>query len=103
MKMFEILDLQVSSASNDDFSYQKFRSKWFSLIREYLFSFFFFFTLQDYRISHIPTHALTITERETYKTRKEILVHVGTLVRDATIELERLKLAESSEEIRGEI
>ncbi|CAH1780583.1 unnamed protein product [Owenia fusiformis] len=46
----------------------------------------------DRRIAHMPYHALTYAERDTYNARRALLDHVGTIMRGAAIEKERDRL-----------
>merc|ERR1712154_468098 len=46
---------------------------------------------QDRRIAHMPYHALTHAERETYNARKKLLAHVGDILRNKAVEREKKK------------
>ena len=43
---------------------------------------------QDRRIAHMPYHALTPDERETYAARRDMLAHLGHLFRQQAVEFE---------------
>ncbi|XP_048250004.1 ankyrin repeat and MYND domain-containing protein 1-like isoform X1 [Haliotis rufescens] len=53
---------------------------------------------QDRRIAHMPYHALTHAERETYNARKKLLAHVGDIMRGKAVERERRRLEEEFRE-----
>ncbi|XP_070173269.1 ankyrin repeat and MYND domain-containing protein 1-like isoform X2 [Littorina saxatilis] len=48
---------------------------------------------QDRRIAHMPYHALTHAERETYNARRRLLAHVGDILRTKAVEREKKRLA----------
>ncbi|XP_076806733.1 ankyrin repeat and MYND domain-containing protein 1-like isoform X2 [Clavelina lepadiformis] len=52
---------------------------------------------QDLRISHTPYHALNLKERETYTARKRLLAHLGSLLRDAAVNVERERLIQEGQ------
>lgn len=45
----------------------------------------------DRRIAHMPYHALTHAERETYNARKKLLAHVGDILRDKAVTREKTR------------
>ncbi|XP_069103770.1 ankyrin repeat and MYND domain-containing protein 1-like [Argopecten irradians] len=47
---------------------------------------------QDRRIAHMPYHALTHAERETYNARRKLLAHIGDILRTKAVERERRRL-----------
>lgn len=51
---------------------------------------------KDTRIAHTPYHALSYQERDTYNARKRLLSHLGSLLRDAAVKMERDKLRRES-------
>ncbi|KAK6167259.1 hypothetical protein SNE40_021334 [Patella caerulea] len=53
---------------------------------------------QDRRIAHMPYHALTHAERETYNARRKLLGHVGDIMRIKATEREKQKM---EEELKG--
>ena len=44
--------------------------------------------VQDRKIAHTPYHALTICERECYNARREMLDHLGDLLRTQVLKKE---------------
>ncbi|CAG5117826.1 unnamed protein product, partial [Candidula unifasciata] len=58
---------------------------------------------QDRRIAHVPYHALTPAERETYNARRQLLAHVGDIARLKAVEREkRRNLEEEREGMRSQ-
>ncbi|XP_064638742.1 ankyrin repeat and MYND domain-containing protein 1-like isoform X2 [Lineus longissimus] len=53
----------------------------------------------DRRIAHMPYHALTQAERETFNARRKLLAHDGDLLREAAVAKEKMRIEE--EEILG--
>ncbi|KAK7484268.1 hypothetical protein BaRGS_00024517, partial [Batillaria attramentaria] len=49
---------------------------------------------QDRRIAHMPYHALTPQERETYNARKKLLAHLGDILRGKAVEREKKRREE---------
>ncbi|KAH9509404.1 Ankyrin repeat and MYND domain-containing protein 1 [Bulinus truncatus] len=49
---------------------------------------------QDRRIAHMPYHALTPTERETYNARRRLLGHVGDIMRIKAVEREKKRISD---------
>ncbi|KAI8772528.1 ankyrin repeat and MYND domain-containing protein 1 isoform X1 [Biomphalaria glabrata] len=49
---------------------------------------------QDRRIAHMPYHALTPAERDTYNARKRLLAHVGDIMRVKAVEREKQRIAD---------
>ncbi|XP_071838604.1 ankyrin repeat and MYND domain-containing protein 1-like isoform X2 [Apostichopus japonicus] len=47
---------------------------------------------QDKRIAHMPYHALTYNERDTYNARRKLLAHLGNILRSAAVQRERERL-----------
>ncbi|XP_021351487.1 ankyrin repeat and MYND domain-containing protein 1-like isoform X4 [Mizuhopecten yessoensis] len=47
---------------------------------------------QDRRIAHMPYHALTHAERETYNARRKLLAHIGDILRTKAVDRERRRL-----------
>nr|XP_002733450.1 PREDICTED: ankyrin repeat and MYND domain-containing protein 1-like [Saccoglossus kowalevskii] len=47
---------------------------------------------QDRRIAHMPYHALTHSERDTYNARRKLLAHMGDLLREAAVNREQRRL-----------
>ena len=47
---------------------------------------------QDRRIAHMPYHALTPAERETFNARRRLLAHLGDIIRQKATEKERQRL-----------
>ncbi|KAJ8030902.1 Ankyrin repeat and MYND domain-containing protein 1 [Holothuria leucospilota] len=47
---------------------------------------------QDRRIAHMPYHALTYSERDTYNARRKLLAHLGNILRSAAVQRERERL-----------
>ncbi|XP_071797994.1 ankyrin repeat and MYND domain-containing protein 1-like isoform X4 [Asterias amurensis] len=47
---------------------------------------------QDRRIAHMPYHALTHSERDTYNARRKLLAHLGDILRGAAVKRERQRL-----------
>ena len=56
---------------------------------------------QDRRIAHMPYHALTHTERDTYNARRRLLGHLGDILRQKAVDRERMRLYEEEMEGRG--
>ena len=54
-------------------------------------------TPQDRRIAHMPYHALTHAERETYNARRKLLAHIGGILRTKAVDQERRRLQEESQ------
>ncbi|XP_038049851.1 ankyrin repeat and MYND domain-containing protein 1-like isoform X2 [Patiria miniata] len=54
---------------------------------------------QDRRIAHMPYHALTHSERDTYNARRKLLAHLGDILREAAVRRERERL--EMEELGG--
>ena len=50
------------------------------------------YILQDRRIAHMPYHALTHAERETFNARRQLLAHLGDILRGKAVERERARL-----------
>ena len=55
------------------------------------------FTWQDRRIAHMPYHALTYTERETYNARRKLLAHLGDILRTKAVDREKRRMLEEEE------
>ncbi|XP_052104362.1 ankyrin repeat and MYND domain-containing protein 1-like isoform X1 [Mytilus californianus] len=51
---------------------------------------------QDRRIAHMPYHALTHAERDTYNARKKLLEHLGDILRTKAVERERFRLEDDN-------
>ncbi|GFN73997.1 hypothetical protein PoB_000050300, partial [Plakobranchus ocellatus] len=49
---------------------------------------------QDRRIAHMPYHALTHAERETYNARRKLLAHIGDIMRNKAVEREKRRTLE---------
>ncbi|XP_078310811.1 ankyrin repeat and MYND domain-containing protein 1-like isoform X2 [Crassostrea virginica] len=49
---------------------------------------------QDRRISHMPFHALSHSERATYQARKKLLEHIGNILRTKAVEREKSRMDE---------
>ncbi|XP_062566386.1 ankyrin repeat and MYND domain-containing protein 1-like, partial [Saccostrea cucullata] len=49
---------------------------------------------QDRRISHMPFHALSHSERATYQARKKLLEHIGNILRTKAVEREKMRMDE---------
>ncbi|XP_033096142.1 ankyrin repeat and MYND domain-containing protein 1-like isoform X2 [Anneissia japonica] len=47
---------------------------------------------QDRRIAHMPYHALTHTERDTYNARRRLLAYLGDILREASVRKEKERL-----------
>ncbi|XP_065925603.1 ankyrin repeat and MYND domain-containing protein 1 isoform X10 [Magallana gigas] len=47
---------------------------------------------QDRRISHMPFHALSHSERATYQARKKLLEHIGNILRTKAVEREKTRM-----------
>ncbi|XP_030838213.1 ankyrin repeat and MYND domain-containing protein 1 [Strongylocentrotus purpuratus] len=47
---------------------------------------------QDRRIAHMPYHALTHAERDTYNARRKLLSHLGEILREAAVKREKDRL-----------
>ena len=56
--------------------------------------------LQDRRIAHMPYHALTHSERETFNARRALLAHLGDTMRMKAVEREKQRLMMESREGR---
>ncbi|XP_063966990.1 ankyrin repeat and MYND domain-containing protein 1-like isoform X2 [Lytechinus pictus] len=54
---------------------------------------------QDRRIAHMPYHALTHAERDTYNARRKLLSHLGEILREAAVKREKERLEQ--EECNG--
>jgi hypothetical protein len=52
---------------------------------------------QDRRIAHMPYHALTASERETYNARRKLLAHMGDILRIKAVDREKRRLIEEDE------
>ncbi|XP_076453911.1 ankyrin repeat and MYND domain-containing protein 1-like isoform X2 [Babylonia areolata] len=52
---------------------------------------------QDRRIAHMPYHALTHAERETYNARRKLLAHMGDILRTKAVDREKRRLLEEEE------
>ena len=50
------------------------------------------YIFQDRRIAHMPYHALTHAERETFNARRQLLSHLGYIMRSKAVERERTRL-----------
>ena len=53
----------------------------------------------DRRIAHMPYHALTHAERETFNARRKLLAHLGDILRTKAVEREKKRAEE--EEMSG--
>ncbi|XP_071484320.1 ankyrin repeat and MYND domain-containing protein 1-like [Diadema antillarum] len=53
---------------------------------------------QDRRIAHMPYHALTHAERDTYNARRKLLSHLGEILREAAVRRERERLDKEDRE-----
>ena len=49
---------------------------------------------KDRRIAHMPYHALTPAERETFNARRRLLAHMGDILRCKAVDRERQRLEE---------
>ncbi|CAL1536373.1 unnamed protein product [Lymnaea stagnalis] len=47
---------------------------------------------QDRRIAHMPYHALTHAERDTYNARRKLLGHIGDIMRIKAVEREKMRI-----------
>ena len=54
----------------------------------------YLFCRQDRRIAHMPYHALTHAERETFNARRRLLAHMGDILRIKAVENEKRRIAE---------
>ncbi|XP_013418534.1 ankyrin repeat and MYND domain-containing protein 1-like [Lingula anatina] len=57
----------------------------------------------DRRIAHMPYHALTHAERDTYNARRKLLGHVGDIMRVKAVEKEAQRLEEEEREGRRSV
>ncbi|XP_070538152.1 ankyrin repeat and MYND domain-containing protein 1-like isoform X2 [Ptychodera flava] len=57
----------------------------------------------DRRIAHMPYHALTHAERDTYNARRKLLGHMGDLLREAAVRREQLRLEAEEEDGRRSV
>ena len=48
----------------------------------------------DRRIAHMPYHALTHAERETFNARRKLLAHLGDILRTKAVEREKRRIEE---------
>ncbi len=54
----------------------------------------------DRRIAHMPYHALTHAERETFNARRKLLGHMGDILRNKAVERERWRLEDEERQGR---
>jgi hypothetical protein len=55
------------------------------------------------RIAHMPYHALTHAERDTYNARKRLLEHLGDILRTKAVERERMRLDDENSQDKEHI
>lgn len=65
---------------------------------DYAYSVFY----QDRKIAHTPYHALTATERECYNARREMLDHLGDLLRTQVLNKEKELIEKQLKEVKGQ-
>ncbi|PVD19092.1 hypothetical protein C0Q70_21651 [Pomacea canaliculata] len=58
---------------------------------------------QDRRIAHMPYHALTHSERETYNARRKLLAHIGDILRDKSVKKDMHRLKDEENKVARSI
>ena len=68
---------------------------WCYIVNQLLLLFF-----QDRRIAHMPYHALSPAERETFNARRGLLSHLGELLRISAVAKEKERMHEERQQGR---